>query len=100
MPDWYLYLIRIHNGSLYTGITTDVDRRFAEHVAGGKKAAKYFRGKGPRAKEPYITLRGASAMHGMASVSTPSAKPTYGRCSTTSQTKQIATNTPEADFLL
>ena len=47
MLDWYLYLIRIHNGSLYTGITTDVDRRFAEHVAGGKKAAKYFRGKGP-----------------------------------------------------
>ena len=47
MSDWYLYLIRVKNGSLYTGIATDVERRFSEHVAGGKKGAKYLRGRGP-----------------------------------------------------
>ena len=47
MAEWYLYLIRVKNGSLYTGIATDVDRRISEHVAGGKKSAKYLRGRGP-----------------------------------------------------
>jgi len=47
MSQWALYLIRINNGNLYTGITTDVERRFAEHQAGGKKAARFLRGKGP-----------------------------------------------------
>ena len=28
---WYLYLVRGNDGSLYTGITMDVQRRFAEH---------------------------------------------------------------------
>jgi putative endonuclease len=32
---------------LYTGITTDVQRRFAEHQAQGNKTAKYLRGKNP-----------------------------------------------------
>lgn len=41
---WYLYMIRLQNGHLYTGITTNVERRFAEHQAG--KGAKYLRGKG------------------------------------------------------
>ncbi|MFC2052143.1 GIY-YIG nuclease family protein [Chloroflexota bacterium] len=31
MLDWHLYLVRYHDGSLYTGVTTDVTRRFAEH---------------------------------------------------------------------
>ncbi|WP_037416369.1 GIY-YIG nuclease family protein [Shewanella xiamenensis] len=44
---WYLYLIRCANGHLYTGITTDVARRFDEHQSGGAKAAKFLRGKGP-----------------------------------------------------
>ena len=47
MSDWSLYLIRVKDGSLYTGIATDVERRFSEHVAGGKKCAKYLRGRGP-----------------------------------------------------
>jgi len=42
---WFLYLIRCKDGSLYTGITTDVARRFAEHQSG--KGAKYLRGKAP-----------------------------------------------------
>jgi putative endonuclease len=44
---WHLYIIRTNRGQLYTGITQDVTRRFKEHQEGGKKAAKYLRGKGP-----------------------------------------------------
>ena len=41
-----LYLVRCRDGSLYTGIATDVARRIAEHE-GAKTGAKYLRGKGP-----------------------------------------------------
>ena len=44
---WYVYLVRCNDDSLYTGITTDVTRRFQEHQAQGKKTAKYLRGKQP-----------------------------------------------------
>ena len=47
MPDWHLYMVRTKTGELYTGIATDVERRFAEHTEGGKKGAKYLRGRGP-----------------------------------------------------
>lgn len=47
MADWYVYLIRCRDGSLYTGITTDVARRLAEHQGSGKVGAKYLRGRGP-----------------------------------------------------
>jgi putative endonuclease len=33
----------LRDGSLYTGIANDVDRRFGEHVLRGPKAAKYLR---------------------------------------------------------
>lgn len=42
---WYLYILRCRDGSLYTGITTDVDKRFEAHASG--KGAKYTRGRGP-----------------------------------------------------
>lgn len=42
---WYLYILRCGDGSLYTGITTDPERRLAEHRSG--KGAKYTRGRGP-----------------------------------------------------
>ena len=45
MPDWYVYILRCRNGSLYTGIATDVERRVTDHLAG--KGAKYLRGRGP-----------------------------------------------------
>ena len=45
MNNWFLYLIRCENGGLYTGITTDVERRFEEHRSGDKKGSKYLRGK-------------------------------------------------------
>ncbi|MBF8277185.1 MAG: hypothetical protein HW390_2258 [Candidatus Brocadiaceae bacterium] len=47
MNNWFLYVIRCKLGKLYTGITTDVDRRFAEHAGNGKKGAKSLRGKSP-----------------------------------------------------
>ncbi len=40
---WFLYLIRCGDGSLYTGIATDVDRRFEEHESQGPKGEKYTR---------------------------------------------------------
>jgi putative endonuclease len=45
--EWYLYMIRCHDGSLYTGITNDIGRRFARHREMGKQGAKYLRGRGP-----------------------------------------------------
>ncbi len=45
--DWYLYLVRCHDGSLYTGITIDVARRFAEHQDSNSTGAKYLQGRGP-----------------------------------------------------
>ncbi|WP_232451762.1 GIY-YIG nuclease family protein [Burkholderia ubonensis] len=44
---WFLYLIECADGSVYTGITTDVAARFDEHVAG--KGARYTRSRKPRA---------------------------------------------------
>lgn len=46
---WWLYLVRTADGSLYTGISTDVQRRFAEHENKDKKnkGAKALRGKAP-----------------------------------------------------
>lgn len=44
MTPWFLYLIRTPDNSLYTGITTDVVRRFGQHQNG--KGAKALRGKG------------------------------------------------------
>ena len=42
---WYLYILRCKDNSLYTGITTDVEKRLEAHRAG--KGAKYTRGRGP-----------------------------------------------------
>ena len=43
--NWHLYILRCGDGTLYTGITTDVEKRFAQHQSG--KGAKYTRGRGP-----------------------------------------------------
>ena len=44
---WYLYILRCGDGSLYTGITTDVEKRLEVHRSG--KGAKYTRSRGPLA---------------------------------------------------
>lgn len=46
MTAYQVYIIRCADGTLYTGITTDVERRFEEHKSGGSKAAKYTRAHG------------------------------------------------------
>ena len=51
---WYLYLIETARGALYTGITTDVARRFEQHSRG--RGARALRGKGP------LTLRHAQVV--------------------------------------
>ncbi len=50
---WYLYVLETVEGALYTGISTDVARRMAQHEAG--RGAKALRGRGPlvlRHQEP------------------------------------------------
>jgi putative endonuclease len=43
--EWVVYMLECADKSLYTGITTNLERRLAEHAAG--KGAKYTRGRGP-----------------------------------------------------
>lgn len=42
MKPYYVYLLRCEDDSLYTGITTDVERRLREHREGSEKS-KYTR---------------------------------------------------------
>ncbi|WP_438766806.1 GIY-YIG nuclease family protein [Kushneria sp. TE3] len=44
---WSLYIIENRLGHLYTGVTTDVARRFSEHHQNGARCARSLRGKGP-----------------------------------------------------
>ena len=43
--NWQVYIILCSDDSLYTGITTDIKRRFEQHRRGS--GAKYFRGRTP-----------------------------------------------------
>lgn len=45
MKQWCVYMLRCGDGTFYTGITDDFDRRLAAHRAG--RGAKYTRGRGP-----------------------------------------------------
>ena len=42
---WFVYLVECQDGSIYTGIAVDVDKRYAEHAAG--KGARYTRSHPP-----------------------------------------------------
>ncbi|MFP3566071.1 GIY-YIG nuclease family protein [Paraburkholderia sp. SIMBA_030] len=42
---WYLYLLECSDGSVYTGIATDVQARFDKHVSGA--GARYTRSRKP-----------------------------------------------------
>ena len=46
VPKWYVYIIKASDDTLYTGVTTDVERRFAEHGHPVRRA-RYFRGRKP-----------------------------------------------------
>lgn len=44
---WHVYIVKCSDESLYTGITTDINRRVLEHNSDNKRGAKYLRGKRP-----------------------------------------------------
>ena len=44
---WFVYLLRCSDNSLYTGITTELDRRIKEHNQDNIKGAKYTRVRRP-----------------------------------------------------
>lgn len=44
-PAWFVYIVRCADHTLYTGITTDLERRLAEHNAG--TGARYTRARLP-----------------------------------------------------
>lgn len=45
MKQWCVYILRCGDGTLYTGMTDDFERRLAAHRSG--RGAKYTRGRGP-----------------------------------------------------
>jgi len=49
MNTWFVYIIRASDDSLYTGVATDVERRFKQH--GTNRGAKFFSGRKPVAIE-------------------------------------------------
>ncbi|NJR71933.1 MAG: GIY-YIG nuclease family protein [Gammaproteobacteria bacterium] len=58
---WILYLLECESGAYYTGITTDLERRFNEHLAG--VGARYTRANPPTrvmAIQQYLTRSEAS----------------------------------------
>ena len=47
MNNWYVYMLRCADNSLYTGITTELARRLHEHNHDNRKGAAYTRGRRP-----------------------------------------------------
>jgi putative endonuclease len=44
---WWVYVLHCADGTLYTGITTDLDRRISEHNGDGAPGARYTRSRRP-----------------------------------------------------
>lgn len=42
---WFVYILRCADGTLYTGIAKDVEKRLAQHESG--RGSKYLRGRLP-----------------------------------------------------
>ena len=60
---WFVYILRCADNTLYTGITTDVDKRIDQHNGLDKNGAKYTRNRQPVRlvyKEPSISRSDAS----------------------------------------
>jgi putative endonuclease len=47
MGDWYVYMVRCSDGSLYTGIAKDVERRIDEHNNSDRLGSRYTRTRKP-----------------------------------------------------
>ncbi len=48
---YYIYILKCEDESLYSGITTDVKRRFSEHSSGKSPSAKYTRSRKAKSVE-------------------------------------------------
>lgn len=60
--NWEVYIIQTESGKLYTGITTNLERRFSEHLQ-GHKGARFFHFSHPKAilfREPHANRADAS----------------------------------------
>jgi putative endonuclease len=60
---WSVYIIRTLDDRLYSGVTTDVVRRFREHLTGGPRAAKYLRAHPPEALVFVMPIGARSLAH-------------------------------------
>lgn len=63
MNRWHVYIVRCSDGSLYTGIARDIDRRMRQHNSAGAAGARYTRGRRPVVvvySEPWETRSQAS----------------------------------------
>ena len=63
MQNWFVYIVRCADDTLYTGIATDVERRVQEHNGKGRPGAKYTRSRQPVAvvyQEQHATRSEAS----------------------------------------
>lgn len=49
MSVWWVYMVRCRSGRLYTGISTDPERRLREHAGEGGRGARFFRADPPEA---------------------------------------------------
>ena len=95
MSAWFVYLIQCHDGSIYTGITTDVERRYAQHLAG--KGARYTRANPPvqlLARIPHPDRASASRAEYAIKQLTPARK--WALCEAT-PTPAVARREPHCD---
>ena len=47
MSSWYVYMVRCVDQTLYTGVTTDLERRLREHNECNRTGARYTRARRP-----------------------------------------------------
>ncbi len=66
--EWYVYMLRCADGTLYTGVTTDLERRVSEHngltKTANAKGAKYTKARRPVALVYYEEVEDRSAAQG------------------------------------
>lgn len=58
MTNWFVYILKCNDGTLYTGITNNLNKRFIAHTEG--KGAKYTRGRLPLTLEVYRAVESKS----------------------------------------
>jgi putative endonuclease len=58
VSNWFVYILRCGDGTYYTGITNNVEKRLEAHRSG--KGAKYTRGRLPLTLEVYRTVESKS----------------------------------------